>query len=100
MTHQIVLLPGDGVGPEVTEEAHRVVEKALRPSGREIGFVEALVGGAAIDATGNPLPGETVELCRRADAALLGAVGGPKWSDPETRVRPEQALARIVHQES
>ena len=78
----IAVLPGDGVGPEVTAQAVRVL--------RELGgceLREALIGGAAIDRTGVPLPDETLALCRDADAVLLGAVGGPRW-DPAANVRP------------
>ncbi|MBV9881153.1 MAG: 3-isopropylmalate dehydrogenase [Gemmatirosa sp.] len=94
-THTIALLPGDGVGPEVVAEARRAIEAACESSGASIAFEEALIGGAAIDATGVPLPDETVALCRRADAVLLGAVGGPKWDDPSAKVRPEQGLLGI-----
>jgi 3-isopropylmalate dehydrogenase len=82
----IAVLPGDGIGPEVTAQAVRVLKAAGNFEVRE-----ALVGGAAIDRTGSPLPDETVGLCRDADAVLLGAVGGPRW-DPAAPVRPEQGL--------
>ena len=82
----IAVLPGDGIGPEVTAQAVRVLKAAGNFEVRE-----ALVGGAAIDRTGSPLPDETVALCRDADAVLLGAVGGPRW-DPAAPVRPEQGL--------
>jgi 3-isopropylmalate dehydrogenase len=91
----IALLPGDGIGPEVVAEARRVLDRVCQVADIDVEFEEALIGGAAIDATGNPLPDETVELCRRADAVLLGAVGGPKWEDPSARVRPEQGLLGI-----
>jgi 3-isopropylmalate dehydrogenase len=92
---QIVLLPGDGIGPEVTAEAKRLIETVANEYGLEIAMESALIGGAAIDATGNPLPDETLAACRGADAVVLGAVGGPKWSDPNAAVRPEQGLLRI-----
>ena len=92
---RIALLPGDGIGPEIVAEARRVLSAVGELSGIDVEFEEALIGGAAIDATGNPLPEATVELCRRADAVLLGAVGGPKWDDPGARVRPEQGLLGI-----
>ena len=82
----IVILPGDGIGPEVVVAARFALDLA---------FEEALIGGAAIDATGDPLPPATVAACRRADAVLLGAVGGPKWDDPSAAVRPEQGLLGI-----
>ncbi len=95
MKATITLLPGDGVGPEVTAEAVKVLDAVRRRFGHKFRFREALVGGAAIDATGNPLPPETLKAAREADAVLLGAVGGPKWSDPSAKVRPEQGLLRI-----
>ena len=91
----IALLPGDGIGPDVVAEARRVLETVGELAGMRIDFNEALIGGAAIDATGNPLPAETIEICRRADAVLLGAVGGPRWDDPSAKVRPEQGLLGI-----
>jgi len=91
----VVLLPGDGIGPEVVAEARRVLETVAERAGVELAFEEALIGGAAIDATGSALPDATVDACRRADAVLLGAVGGPKWDDPTAAVRPEQGLLGI-----
>ena len=91
----IALLPGDGIGPEIVAEARRVLARVCELAGIDVDFEEGLIGGAAIDATGNPLPDETIELCRRADAVLLGAVGGPKWDNPSARVRPEQGLLGI-----
>ncbi len=93
MSYRIVLLRGDGVGPEVTEQAVRVLAAAANLEGFEVRFDDALIGGAAIDATGRPLPEETVEKCKAADAVLLGAVGGPKWDN--RGVRPEQGLLGI-----
>jgi 3-isopropylmalate dehydrogenase len=89
---KIVLLPGDGIGPEVVREARSVLETVASRFEREIAFEEHLIGGAAIDATGHPLPDATLEACSAADAVLLGAVGGPKWDDPRAKVRPEQGL--------
>ncbi len=88
----ITVLPGDGIGPEVTAEAVRVLEAVGRRFGHIFEFHERLIGGAAIEATGSPLPEETLAQCRRSDAILLGAVGGPKWDDPTAPVRPEQGL--------
>lgn len=88
----IAVLPGDGIGPEVTAEAVRVLEAVGRRFGHTFEFHEALIGGAAIEATGSPLPTETLDRCRRSDAILLGAVGGPRWDDPIAPVRPEQGL--------
>jgi 3-isopropylmalate dehydrogenase len=91
----ITLLPGDGIGPEVIASARRVLEVVADRFGHTFEFHEALIGGAAIDATGDPLPPPTVELCQAATAVLLGAVGGPQWSDPNAKVRPEQGLLKI-----
>jgi 3-isopropylmalate dehydrogenase len=91
-TYKIVLLPGDGIGPEVVHETRLVLEELAPAFGFSIQFETHLLGGCAIDATGQPLPGETLAACRAADAVLLGAVGGPKWSDPAASVRPEQGL--------
>ncbi|MDP9088972.1 MAG: 3-isopropylmalate dehydrogenase [Pseudomonadota bacterium] len=91
----IAVLAGDGIGAEVTAEAVRALEKiGLRFAHRFV-FESALLGGAAIDASGDPLPPTTLSLAMRADAVLLGAVGGPKWSDPNASVRPEQGLLRL-----
>jgi 3-isopropylmalate dehydrogenase len=92
MKAKIVLLPGDGIGPEVVEEGRATLAAVAERFGHEIHFSEHLVGGAAIDATGGALPPQTVEACRAADAVLLGAVGGPRWDNPLAIVRPEQGL--------
>ena len=88
----ITVLAGDGIGGEVTAEAVRVLDAVAARFGHAFEFEEALLGGAAIDATGDALPPATLSLARRADAVLLGAVGGPKWSAPDAKVRPEQGL--------
>lgn len=95
MTAQIVLLPGDGIGPEVVAEGRKVLAAAAARFDLEVAYREHLIGGCAIDATGQPLPDETLAACQAADAVLLGAVGGPKWSDPLATVRPEQGLLKI-----
>ena len=95
MKATIVLLPGDGIGPEVVREARAVLELVAARFGHQLSFTEHLIGGAAIDATGKSLPDETLAAARRCDAVLLGAVGGPKWDDPKARVRPEQGLLAI-----
>ncbi|MCL2402564.1 MAG: isocitrate/isopropylmalate family dehydrogenase, partial [Oscillospiraceae bacterium] len=79
MAYKITVLPGDGVGPEVTAQAVLVLEAAGAKHGFALEFTTALIGGIAIDETGSPLPGETVELCKNSDGVILGAVGGPKW---------------------
>ena len=91
----IAVLPGDGIGGEVTAEAVRALDAIAQRFGHSFRFESALLGGAAIDATGEALPDATLALCRRADAVLLGAVGGPKWSDPNAAVRPEQGLLQL-----
>jgi 3-isopropylmalate dehydrogenase len=91
----IAVLAGDGIGGEVTTEAVRALGKVAARFEHQFEFEPALVGGAAIDATGSPLPPATLALAQRADAILLGAVGGPKWSDPNAKVRPEQGLLQL-----
>jgi 3-isopropylmalate dehydrogenase len=95
MKAKLVLLEGDGIGPEIVAEARRVLERVAERFGHELSFSSHLIGGAAIDATGNPLPPETVAACEASEAVLLGAVGGPKWDDPKAKVRPEQGLLGI-----
>jgi 3-isopropylmalate dehydrogenase len=95
MKARITVLGGDGIGPEVTAEAVRVLKAVGNACGHDFQFPEALIGGAAIDATGSPLPPRTIDACRSCDAVLLGAVGGPQWSDPNARVRPEQGLLEL-----
>ncbi len=92
MQAKITLLPGDGIGPEVVAEGVKILQAVAAKFGHTFEFTEALIGGLAIDATGNPLPDETLTACRASNAVLLGAVGGPKWSDPRASVRPEQGL--------
>jgi 3-isopropylmalate dehydrogenase len=95
MEATITLLPGDGIGPEVVAEGQKVLEVVADRFGHTFTFTEALVGGIAIDETGDPLPDDSLAACRAGDAVLLGAVGGPKWSDPSAPVRPEQGLLRL-----
>lgn len=95
MKARIAVLPGDGVGPEVTAEAVGVLQRIAERFGHEFEFVECLVGGAAMDAEGDPLPAHTRAAVAEADAVLLGAVGGPQWSDPSAPVRPEQGLLSL-----
>ena len=91
-TYRVATIPGDGVGPEVVEAARRVVETAGGRFGFRVAWPEILAGGMAIDTYGVAIRPEDVEACDAADAVMLGAVGGPKWSDPSAPVRPEQAL--------
>ena len=95
MDAKIVLLPGDGIGPEVTTEAHRMLETVGLLFGHRFVMSEHAIGGNAIDNFGDPLPQETIDACRSSDAVLLGAVGGPKWDDPTAKTRPESGLLRI-----
>jgi len=95
MKASIVLLPGDGVGPEVIAEGRKVLEAIAAAFDHELQFSEHLVGGSSIDAHGTALTDETLDACRAADAVFLGAVGGPKWDDPTAAVRPEQGLLRL-----
>src|SRR5260370_37755193 len=95
MQATITVLPGDGIGPEVTSIAVSLLKDIAVTSGHKFAFQEALFGGCAIDATGDSFPPETVKLCESGNAVLLGAVGGPKWSDPSAKVRPEQGWLRM-----
>ena len=95
-TYRICCLPGDGIGPEIIAEGKKVLDAVGRRHGVEFACEDALIGGCAIDATGDPLPDETLDAARAADAVLLAAVGGPKWdtTDPAAP-RPEQGLLKI-----
>lgn len=95
MKAKILLLPGDGIGPEVIDQARMVLDTIAEKFNHEFSFSEQLIGGCAIDAVGDPLPANSLSACRDADAILLGAVGGPKWDDPLAPVRPEQGLLRM-----
>ena len=95
MKAKIVVLAGDGVGPEVVAEARKVLEAVASKKGHEFSFENQLIGGIAIDETGDPLPEATLKACKGAEAVLLGAVGGPKWDDPNDKTRPEKGLLAI-----
>jgi 3-isopropylmalate dehydrogenase len=90
--YRIAVLPGDGIGPEVVAQAERALRAVGRRFGRQFSLEQAPAGGAAMDATGHPLPETTLSLCRASHAVLFGAVGDPKYDDPQAEVRPEQAL--------
>jgi 3-isopropylmalate dehydrogenase len=92
MDARVVLLPGDGIGPEIMAEAEAALAEIATLGGHRFELIRRTIGGAAIDAIGCPLPSETLTSCRQADAVLLGAVGGPRWDDVEPRHRPEQGL--------
>jgi 3-isopropylmalate dehydrogenase len=94
-THKIAVLPGDGIGQEVTPEAQKVLRVVAKATGVSLEFEPGLIGGAAIDATGAPLPPATLALCEQSDAILFGAVGGPKWDRLPQEQRPERGLLGI-----
>jgi 3-isopropylmalate dehydrogenase len=89
---QIALLPGDGIGPEVLSEAVKVINAVAERYGHQFSYQEGLIGGVAIDATGSPLPEDTLVKCTSSDGVLLAAVGDPRFDDPSLKVRPEQGL--------
>jgi 3-isopropylmalate dehydrogenase len=96
MKKHILIVPGDGIGQEVTEVGKAVLVKIAEKFGHEFTYDEALMGHVAIEATGNPLPDETLEKMRNSDAILFGAVGHPKYdNDPTAKVRPEQGLLKM-----
>ena len=95
MEYNIALLRGDGIGPEIVDGAVAVLEKTAEKFGHRFSFTPYLIGGCAIDETGEPLPKETVEGCLASDSVLLGAVGGPKWDSQPGDKRPEKALLGI-----
>ena len=90
--YNIAVVAGDGIGPEVVDETVKVLNLVGKKSGFEFEYNYLLAGGCAIDKEGTALPDATLEACKKSDAVLLGAVGGPKWDDPNAKVRPEQAL--------
>ena len=96
MEKKIAVLPGDGIGPEVAAQAVKVLQAVEEVYGHTFDYTEALIGAAAIDATGDPFPSETEDICRRSDAILFGAIGDPKYdNDPSAKVRPEQGLLQL-----
>lgn len=95
MDYSIAVLPGDGIGPEVTKEGVRVLHAIEERFNHTFKIKEGLIGGIAIDQTGDPLPEDTLAIAKRSDAILLGAVGGPKWDNPSAKTRPEAGLLAI-----
>ena len=96
MEKKIAVLLGDGIGPEVTEQSIKVLNMIAKQYGHQFNYTYALMGAVAIDATGNPLPDETVAICKNSDAILFGAIGDPKYdNDPSAKVRPEQGLLKL-----
>lgn len=97
MNKNIAILAGDGIGPEVTAEAVKVLDAIAETFGHQFQYTDALIGAAAINATGNPFPEATEESCKSADAILFGAIGDPKYdNDPNAKVRPEQGLLKMT----
>jgi 3-isopropylmalate dehydrogenase len=93
MDFKIAVLPGDGIGPEIIDQAKKIITAVGKKYNHKFNFTHGLVGAIAIDKTGNPLPGETLELCKSSDAVLFGAIGDPKYdNNPAAKVRPEQGL--------
>ncbi len=95
MQFNLTVLPGDGVGPEVTDEAVKVLLAVGKRFGHSFNLHYELIGGCAIDETGEALPKKTLKMCKSSDAVLLGAVGGPKWDDPKAKTRPEDGLLAL-----
>ena len=95
MEFKVAVLPGDGIGPEVVGEGTRLLESAGRRWGHEFTFTYGLIGGGCIDQTGEAITDDTLEMCRGGQAVLLGAVGGPKWDNPQAPTRPEAGLLRL-----
>ncbi len=95
MKARIAVLPGDGIGPEVIAQGIRILRALGERFGHEFELTELPFGGAAIESCGDPLPPATLSACREADAVLLGAIGGPKWSGPDARLRPEAGLLKL-----
>jgi len=95
VSKSVLILPGDGIGPEIVTEAEKVLSALVEKHGLEISTEQGLIGGRAIDETGLPLPEETLALGKQSDAVLLGAVGGPKWDNIERSLRPERGLLAI-----
>ncbi|MCB1719981.1 MAG: 3-isopropylmalate dehydrogenase, partial [Candidatus Competibacteraceae bacterium] len=95
MTHKLLILPGDGIGPEIIGAAVQVLEVLVREHGLDLEWEEGLLGGCAVDAKGKPLPDETLASARSADAILLGAVGGPQYDKLDRPLRPERGLLAL-----
>lgn len=98
MNIKLAVIPGDGIGPEIVDQAMKVLDRIGRKYGHNFEYKKLLAGGCAIDATGEPLPKETVEICKQSDAVILGAVGGYKWDNLPGHLRPEAALLGLRSQ--
>lgn len=92
MEYNIAVVKGDGIGPEIVTEAMKVLDRTGERFGHTFHYQEVLAGGCSIDMNGVPLTEETIEICKNADSVLLGAVGGPKWDEVPSEIRPEKAL--------
>ncbi|MBT5558658.1 MAG: 3-isopropylmalate dehydrogenase, partial [Proteobacteria bacterium] len=95
MSYKVLLIPGDGIGPEIIHEAQKVLDSVAKINGGAVEYTQGLLGGASIDATGVPLHEETLAKARDSEAILLGAVGGPKWDNLEHNSKPEQGLLQM-----
>lgn len=95
MEKKIAVIQGDGIGPEIVREARKVLDVVCKKYGHTFEYTDVLMGGCAIDATGGPLPQETIDICQASDSVLLGAVGGKKWDDLPGKLRPEAGLLGI-----
>ena len=95
MQFNLAVLPGDGIGPEITDEAIKALQAVGTKFGHNFNLRCGLIGGVAIDEEGMPLSSDTLKMCKQCDAVLLGAVGGPKWDDPQAKVRPEDGLLAL-----
>ncbi|MDP4153300.1 MAG: 3-isopropylmalate dehydrogenase [Bacillota bacterium] len=98
MNYKLALVKGDGIGPEIVDEAVKVLNEIGKKFGHTFTYTDVLAGGCAIDATGEPLPAESIKLCKESDSVILGAVGGPKWDTLPGNLRPERALLGIRYE--
>ncbi|WP_252231179.1 MULTISPECIES: 3-isopropylmalate dehydrogenase [unclassified Clostridium] len=95
MKYNVAVIPGDGIGPDIVTEAVKVLNVVGEKFGHKFEYEYVMAGGCSIDKNGEALPKETLDICKASDAVLLGAVGGPRWDDPDSKIRPEQALLRL-----
>ena len=95
MNYKIAILKGDGIGPEIVDEAIKVLDKVGEKFGHKFEYVQGYLGGESIDKYGIPLSDETIQVCSESDAILLGAIGGPKWDNIDPQKRPERGLLAI-----
>ena len=93
--YNFAIIKGDGIGPDIVNEEIRVLNRVAEKFGHTFNYEEVLLGGAAIDAVGEPCPDKTVEVCKKSDAVIFGSVGGPKWDALPDELRPEKGLLKI-----